>query len=566
MPLKSSYVNGLRRDKISVLRCFVIMATLLPFACRRVASFSLNLQRVLKNERCIRVTSSRLGASRRRKRTLTTRVPNGVNEREVTLTSHQKTQHNESFSKTRVRRMRKDELVEELNQRNVNASGTRGVLMQRLMDNLFETQPRDGGNVGKPLSTVARHRPRNGESSASFENDLIPASAVDSRTTTTVQEGTLLEINGTVGSKLADLPLATAALEAVQEETRLVDTNRTYVLRVKGHSKLNSSGTGVGMILYDDEESHRDGVWQGRKYLAGDRSSSLAAYTALILGLQYALLLGLKHIIAETDNEVMAKQLKGRIPVPKESSIKQLYWQVMNLIESGLESFQVRDITECEDTLELAQIALATGKSLNMTNESISDPMGKGFVGLGKQKHESAGPIVGNDEVPVIDPSRTYLLQFDGGARGNPVGKAGCGMVLFDDQGTEVWCGWKYLDPPMTNNVAEYNSVLLGLRCARSLGITKLRAQGDSELVVRQINGMYRVKEPRLKELFLLTKEATEEFEQVDISYIPRTKNRRADWLANKAMDSETSFGFEETVHPDSAHSYTSSTQDHEPF
>lgn len=98
----------------------------------------------------------------------------------------------------------------------------------------------------------------------------------------------------------------------------------------------------------------------------------------------------------------------------------------------------------------------------------------------------------------------------------------------------------------MSNNAAEYSAILLGLRCAHSLGIRKLIVEGDSELIIRQLTGKYRVRDDRLKELWAPTKQAMDEFDSIKISHIFRHDNRRADWLANHAMDTLSSHGFEE--------------------
>lgn len=153
----------------------------------------------------------------------------------------------------------------------------------------------------------------------------------------------------------------------------------------------------------------------------------------------------------------------------------------------------------------------------------------------------------GVDPASVIDPRRRYLMRFDGGSRGNP-GLAGAGMVIYDDNQQEVWCGWKFLEYRATNNDAEYTALIVGLKCALSLGITNLRVEGDSELIVRQLEGRYQVKEGRLRELWKESKELIPLFDFIEIRHIPRAKNKRADELANAAMDSQGSFGFEDSA------------------
>jgi ribonuclease HI len=140
-----------------------------------------------------------------------------------------------------------------------------------------------------------------------------------------------------------------------------------------------------------------------------------------------------------------------------------------------------------------------------------------------------------------IDNSQFLLCAF--------VGKCGAGMVLYDaETNTEVWCGWKYLGADGTNNEAEYNAILLGVQCARSLGVNHLIIEGDSLLAVNQLNGDWRVKESRLKVLYDQIKEELKAYKSCDVRHIRRELNKRADELANQAMDSEGSWGFDESV------------------
>lgn len=135
-----------------------------------------------------------------------------------------------------------------------------------------------------------------------------------------------------------------------------------------------------------------------------------------------------------------------------------------------------------------------------------------------------------------------YILNTDGGARGNP-GPAGAGAVLADEQGNKLAEANKPLGV-MPNNEAEYHALLLGLDLAKkTLGKEKIKnlaieARLDSELVVRQLSGQYQIKEERLQKLFMQIWNArVETFKQLTFTHIPREQNRRADGLANQAMD-----------------------------
>jgi len=129
----------------------------------------------------------------------------------------------------------------------------------------------------------------------------------------------------------------------------------------------------------------------------------------------------------------------------------------------------------------------------------------------------------------------TWSLYCDGASRGNP-GPAGAGAVLADPQGEIRARLTQYLEVT-TNNVAEYQALLLGLKAARDLGVRRLRVFADSELLVRQLNGQYRVKAPHLLPWWRLAQNELQNFETYTISHVPRAENRLADELANQAID-----------------------------
>ena len=129
-----------------------------------------------------------------------------------------------------------------------------------------------------------------------------------------------------------------------------------------------------------------------------------------------------------------------------------------------------------------------------------------------------------------------YVLQFDGGSRGNP-GIAGAGFVLYDEEGNEIYCG-RYALEHATNNEAEYSGVVKGLELALSLQICDIIVEGDSELVIRQIEGVYRVKNANLRTYYKKAIALRKKFDSFQVRHIPRDQNSRADELANEAMDS----------------------------
>jgi ribonuclease HI len=129
------------------------------------------------------------------------------------------------------------------------------------------------------------------------------------------------------------------------------------------------------------------------------------------------------------------------------------------------------------------------------------------------------------------------VVWTDGGARGNP-GPAGYGAVVTTSSGevlAEVaeGIGWA------TNNVAEYRGVIAGLRRARDLGARRVRVRADSLLVVNQQKGLWKVKHADLKPLAEEAGRLARQFDRVTWEHVPRERNRRADALANQAMDDQ---------------------------
>ncbi|MBE3590083.1 MAG: ribonuclease HI family protein [Firmicutes bacterium] len=130
---------------------------------------------------------------------------------------------------------------------------------------------------------------------------------------------------------------------------------------------------------------------------------------------------------------------------------------------------------------------------------------------------------------------RSLILHTDGAARGNP-GPAGIGVLILDEHGRTL----ERIAEPIgetTNNVAEYRALLRGLRRARELGAERVRVFSDSELMVRQLSGAYRVKQEHLRALHEEALRLARAFAAFDIVHVPRERNREADRLANEGID-----------------------------
>jgi len=128
-----------------------------------------------------------------------------------------------------------------------------------------------------------------------------------------------------------------------------------------------------------------------------------------------------------------------------------------------------------------------------------------------------------------------WLLMVDGAARGNP-GDAGCGAAIYDENGNVVKELSRYLGRA-TNNVAEYEALLMGLEALLQLGQKNIIVQSDSQLMVRQLNGEYRVKDEKLRALFDRAMRLLRQFDSYRILHVRREVNKLADRLANLGID-----------------------------
>jgi ribonuclease HI len=128
-----------------------------------------------------------------------------------------------------------------------------------------------------------------------------------------------------------------------------------------------------------------------------------------------------------------------------------------------------------------------------------------------------------------------FTIFTDGASRGNP-GPAAIGVVIKDEKGNTVASISRCLGAT-TNNQAEYRGIIAGLEKAVSLGARQVTVYSDSELMVKQINGQYRIKNPALQPLYAEVVKLTGRLESFKINHIRREQNSQADALANKALD-----------------------------
>ena len=127
------------------------------------------------------------------------------------------------------------------------------------------------------------------------------------------------------------------------------------------------------------------------------------------------------------------------------------------------------------------------------------------------------------------------VVHVDGGSRGNPGRAAGAAVISTPDG--ELLEQATTLLGVVTNNVAEYRGLLLGLERAHELGATEIEVVNDSELVAKQLNGVYKVKHPDMRPLHAQALAALRRFERWSIRSVPREQNEQADALVNAALD-----------------------------
>ena len=137
-------------------------------------------------------------------------------------------------------------------------------------------------------------------------------------------------------------------------------------------------------------------------------------------------------------------------------------------------------------------------------------------------------------ELPA-DPHHRVVVWTDGGARGNP-GPAGIGALLTDENGAFLAEHAEGIGPA-TNNVAEYKAAIAGLRLAEAHGATHVLLRADSRLLIEQLAGRFRVKNPTLQVLHQEARALIKGFERVDLEHVRRERNVEADRLANEGID-----------------------------
>lgn len=142
--------------------------------------------------------------------------------------------------------------------------------------------------------------------------------------------------------------------------------------------------------------------------------------------------------------------------------------------------------------------------------------------------------------IPLTNSVFEYCMKFDGCSKGNP-GPSGAGAVIYCNN-KEIWADSMFVGQKETNNVAEYNGLLLGLQKAIDMDIRELFVQGDSLLVIKQMRGEYKVSSPNILGLYSRAKLFEEKFTRIEYQHIYRIENKRADALSNEGLEKATMY------------------------
>lgn len=356
-----------------------------------------------------------------------------------------------------------------------------------------------------------------------------------------------------------------------------LNDERTYILRFDGLVDTATNDTGLGMIIYDATNGSE--LWSGYRFLPMKQNviitKNQADYMALSDGLRIIQFLtssfgtSLLRVEIQTSNDIIFKQLNGEYRVSSKTLLP-WYINVCKLIEGGDVATVKVHKEETKRAKQKATLAVKSRKSdenykIAMQNIFLTPQNTVDYVNddddSSSPSHTSSADISSASEstpsrsneqrkntmssnAPSISADKSYILRFDGGSRGNP-GPAGSGMVLYDSEdGSEVWSGCRYLGDHFTNNEAEYTGLITGLQCARSLGIENIVAEGDSKLILQQVEGNFKVKATNLKQYHDEAMSLSKEFASFQTSHIERARNARADELANEAIDTKQNRGF----------------------
>ncbi|KAK1562878.1 hypothetical protein Q3G72_018357 [Acer saccharum] len=298
---------------------------------------------------------------------------------------------------------------------------------------------------------------------------------------------------------------------------------RSCILEFDGCCKGNPGRGGAGAVLRSEDDDFVLRLWEG----VGDTTSNAAEYRAVILGLKYALDYNFEHICVQGDSMIVCKQIPGEWQVRNENL--SILCEEARQLKDQFVSFEIEHIHR-EYNSEADALA---NKGLYLRvfgfGPSMADNRGS-FYHQWRKRKQPASPrenfsrkeaFGSTSSSTIVQGGRSSgILNFDGCSKGNP-GKAGAGAVLRPENGSWVLRLREGVGRA-TNNVAEYQALILGLRYALDYGFTHIRVQGDSLLVCKQIQGEWKIKNPNLARLCGEARELKDKFQHFKIDHVPR--------------------------------------------
>ncbi len=217
-------------------------------------------------------------------------------------------------------------------------------------------------------------------------------------------------------------------------------------------------------------------------------------------------------------------------------------WQEKN--NTLYQKFKFKDFDEAFEFVEkvagLAKEADHHPEIRNRFNEVelfLTTHSAGGVTEKDKEFAQKIDAILSKNPVETSTGIEAAKLFTDGGSRGNP-GPAATGVVVLDMEDNVVKKSSNYLGQT-TNNQAEYQALLEGLKLALELGVKKLEVYMDSELIVKQIKGIYKIKNADLRPHYDKIQKLAEDFQEISFTHVPRALNKLADEMVNKCLDSQ---------------------------
>lgn len=300
-----------------------------------------------------------------------------------------------------------------------------------------------------------------------------------------------------------------------------------YVIHTDGASKGNPGHAGIAYVIAgpngETAASHA-------RYI-GEHTSNVAEYVALVEALDAARELGATRVEAFSDSQLMVNQVSGVYRV-KNETLRPLYEDVI----AAMRRFRSASLVHVprEKNKEADKLAGdAIRARLNaLQGANATDDAGVPLAAVIPASRQPTTPAPSRATRSVAD--SVYAIHTDGASKGNP-GHASIAYVITDADGETVAAHARYIGS-QTNNVAEYTALVEALEAARELGIERVEAFSDSQLMVKQVAGEYAVRNETLRPLYEDVVAALRLFRSAALTHVPREQNKQADKLAGDAI------------------------------